>query len=87
MARKKRNSYYSMSKNNFLDLKTGPYERLDNTAWYLKKNTDGKIGYFLNMSSKYQQMPNSCFEATALKTPNLNIPAVQAQIKNFMEKN
>ena len=83
--RKKRESYCSMSKNTFLNKDTGPYLRLDSTAWYLKKNKKGKIGYFLNMNTKYQQMPNSCFEATAAKIPDLNIPSVQAQIKTFME--
>ena len=87
MNRKKRESYLSMSKDTFLNEATGPYLRLDSTAWYLKKFKNKKVGFFLNMSSKYQQMPNSCFEATAAKIPDLNIPIVQEQIKNFMEKN
>ena len=56
--RKKRESYISYDQETFLNTKTGPYTRLDNTAWYLKKkNTnDGKVGYFLNLHTKYQQM-------------------------------
>ena len=33
----KRESYCSMSKEQFLDPATGPFKRLDNTAWYIKK--------------------------------------------------
>jgi len=37
MSRKKRESYISYDKEAFLNKETGPYTRLDNTAWYLKK--------------------------------------------------
>ena len=75
--RKKRESYISYD------------QRLDNTAWYLKKkNTnDGEVGYFLNLHTKFQQMPDACFAATAERTPELNIPAIKDQIKEFMEVN
>ena len=53
-----------MSKEQFLDPSTGPFKRLDDTAWYIK-NRDGKPCYFLNMHTKYQQMPDACFKATA----------------------
>ena len=54
MSRKKRESYISYDKEAFLNKDTGPFTRLDNTAWYLKKkNTnDGEIGYFLNLHTK-----------------------------------
>ena len=50
--RKKRETYLSMSKDTFLNEATGPYLRLDSTAWYLKKFKNKKVGFFLNMSSK-----------------------------------
>ena len=82
--RKKRESYVSLNKEAFLDKATGPVQRLDNTAWYLKKR-DGKVGYYLNMHTKYQQMPDACFAATAERTPELNVPAIKLQISKFME--
>ena len=82
--RKKRESYASLNKEVFLDKATGPVQRLDNTAWYLKKR-DGKVGYYLNMHTKYQQMPDACFAATAERTPALNVPAIKLQISKFME--
>tara|TARA_B100000902_G_C27240997_1_gene879972 strand:+ start:1222 stop:1503 length:282 start_codon:yes stop_codon:yes gene_type:complete len=89
MSRKKRESYISYNKETFLNTKTGAFQRLDNTAWYLKKKktNDGEVGYFLNLHTKFQQMPNACFAATAEKTPELNVPAIKDQIKKFMEIN
>ena len=40
--RKKRESYVCIDKQTFLNKETGAYQRLDNTAWYLK-NRDGKV--------------------------------------------
>ena len=56
--RKKRESYISYDKEAFLDQKTGAVQRLDNTAWYLKKKitNDGEVGFFLNMHTKFQQI-------------------------------
>ena len=82
--RKNRESYCSFEPQQFLDPTTGLYQRLDNTAWYLKKR-NGKVGYFLNMHTKFQQMPDACFKATAERTAELNVPAIQSQIKDFME--
>jgi hypothetical protein len=82
--RKKRESYVCIDKQAFLNRETGAYQRLDNTAWYLKKR-DGKVGYFINMHTKYQQMPDACFAATAERTPELNVPAVKLQIQKFLE--
>ena len=82
--RKKRESYVCIDKQAFLNRETGAYQRLDNTAWYLK-NRDGKVGYFINMHTKYQQMPDACFAATAERTPELNVPAVKLQIQKFLE--
>ena len=82
--RKKRESYCSLEPQKFFDPTTGLYQRLDNTAWYIKRR-DGKVGYFLNMHTKFQQMPDACFKATAEKTAELNVPAIQSQIKEFME--
>ena len=48
-------------------------------------NNDGEVGFFLNMHTKFQQMPNTCFAATAERTPELNVPAIKTQIKEFME--
>ena len=44
--RKKRESYCSMSKEQFLNPETGAFKRLDNTAWYIKKRVE-KPSYFL----------------------------------------
>ena len=82
--RKKRESYCSLEPQKFFDPTTGLYQRLDNTAWYIKRR-DGKVGYFLNMHTKLQQMPDACFKATAEKTAELNVPAIQSQIKKFKE--
>ena len=82
--RKKRESYCSFEPQKFFDPTTGIYQRLDNTAWYMKKR-DGKVGYFLHMHTKFQQMPDACFKATAERTAELNVPAIQTQIKEFME--
>ena len=82
--RKNREGYCSLEPQKFFDPTTGIYQRLDNTAWYLK-NRNGKVGYFLNMHTKFQQMPDACFKATAERTAELNVPAIQSQIKDFME--
>ena len=82
--RKKRESYVCIDKQAFLNRETGAYQRLDNTAWYLKKR-DGKVGYFINMHTKYQQMPEASFAATPERTPELNVPAVKLQIQKFLE--
>jgi len=85
--RKKRECYISYDKEAFLNEKTGPVQRLDNTAWYLKKKmtNNGEVGYFLNMHTKFQEMPNACFAATAERTPELNVPEIKTQIAKFME--
>ena len=82
--RKKRQSYCSMSKQQFLDDATGQFKRLDNTAWYIKKRDD-KPCYFLNMNTKFQQMPDACFQATAEASPEINVELIQQDIAKFME--
>ncbi len=83
--RKKRESYCSMSKEQFLDQATGPFKRLDNTAWYIKKRVD-KPSYFLNMHTKFQEMPPACFKATTERTPGINVEVIQKDIAKFMEE-
>ena len=82
--RKKRESYCSMSKEQFLDPSTGQFKRLDNTAWYIK-DRDGKPCYFLNMHTKYQQMPDACFKATAERSPDIDVNIINKDIAKFME--
>ena len=82
--RKKRESYCSMSKEQFLDPSTGPFKRLDDTAWYIK-DRDGKPCYFLNMHTKYQQMPDACFKATAERSPDIDVNVINKDIAKFME--
>ena len=82
--RKKRESYCSMSKEQFLDRATGPFKRLDNTAWYIKKRGE-KPSYFLNMHTKFQEMPPACFKATTEGTPGINVEVIQKDIAKFME--
>ena len=84
MSRKKRESYCSMSSDAFLDPATGPFKRLDNTAWYIKKR-DNKNCYFLNMHTKFQQMPDACFKATTEGSHEINVEVIQNDIKQFME--
>ena len=84
MVRKKRESYCSMSKEQFLDPNTGAYKRLDNTSWYIK-NKKGSIGYFLNMHTKFQQMPDACFKATAERSPDIEVNVINRDIAKFME--
>jgi len=70
MSRKPRESYVSMSKTTFLNDKTGPFKRLDNSSWWIKKKKDGSVGYFVDMHTKFQQLPNACFKATCEKFKN-----------------
>jgi hypothetical protein len=81
---KKRRSYCSMSKEQFLNPATGAFKRLDNTAWYIKKRDD-KPCYFLNMNTKFQQMPDACFEATAAASPAIDVEVIKKDIAKFME--
>jgi len=37
------------------------------------------------MHTKFQEMPNACFAATAERTPELNMPEIKTQIAKFME--
>ena len=84
MSRKKRVSYCSMTKEQFLDTNTGPFKRLDNTAWYIKQK-DNKPCYFLNMQTKFQQMPDACFKATAERSPDIDVNVINRDIAKFME--
>ena len=81
----KRESYCSMTKESFLDPETGPYKRLDNTAWYIK-NKQGSIQYYLNMHTKFQQMPTACFKATTEGSPGIDVGIIQKDIAKFMEE-
>ena len=85
MSRKKRESYCSMTKEQFLNPETGNFRRLDNTAWYIKKRND-KPCYFLNMHTKFQQMPDACFKATAERSPEINVEVIEQEIKQFLEE-
>ena len=73
-----------MTKQQFLDPTTGLYKQLDNTAWYIKKKDD-KPCYFLNMDTKFRQMPDACFKATTEGTREINVEIIQKEIKQFME--
>ena len=84
--RKKRESFCSMSTASFLNPATGPFKRLDNTAWYLKI-TKQKPCYFLNMKTKFQQMPEACFETTAKNRPEINFEDIKKEINEFVEAN
>ena len=72
-----------MTSDAFLDTKTGPFKRLDNTAWYIKKR-DNKNCYFLNMHTKFQQMPDACFKATIEGTPEINVEVIKQDIKHLV---
>ena len=67
----------------FLDPETGPFKRLDNTAWYIK-NKKGSIQYYLNMHTKFQQMPTACFKATTEGSWKLMLGHTK-DIAKFME--
>ena len=84
MSRKKRESYCSMVSDSFLDPKTGPFKRLDNTAWYIKKR-DNRNCYFLNMHTKFQQLPDACFKATCESSKMLDVELIKSDVKQFME--
>ena len=83
---RKRRSFCSMSKKQFLDPATGPFRRLDNTAWYIKKR-DNKNCFFLNLQSKFQQMPDACFKATTEGSPDIDVQIINQDIAKFMEAN
>ena len=83
---RKRNSFCSMTKEQFLNPATGPFRRLDNTAWYIKKR-DNKNCFFLNMQSKFQQMPDACFKATTEGSPDIDVEVINQDFAKFMEAN
>ena len=85
MSRKVRESYCSMSKTTFLNDKTGPYKRLDNSSWWIKKKKDGSVGYFVDMHTKFQQLPNACFQATCESSKILDVELIKSDVKQFME--
>ena len=85
MSRRKREAYSSLSPKLFLDPTTGQFRQLDNSPWFIKKKPDGRIGYYLNMETKFQQMPDACFKITTEGSKTLNVAIIQADIKTFME--
>tara|TARA_B100001250_G_scaffold125452_1_gene106657 strand:- start:927 stop:1202 length:276 start_codon:yes stop_codon:yes gene_type:complete len=85
MSRKQRESYVSMSKTTFLNDKTGPFKRLDNSSWWIKKKKDGSVGYFVDMHTKFQQLPNACFQATCESSKVLDVELIKSDVKKFME--
>lgn len=85
MSRKRREAYSSLSPKLFLDPTTGQYKQLDTSPWFIKKKPDGKIAYYLNMQTKFQQMPDACFKATTEGSKTLNMAIIKADIKTFME--
>ena len=85
MSRKERESYCSMSKSTFLNEKTGPYKRLDNSSWWIKKKTDGTVGYYVDMHTKFQQLPDACFKATCESSKMLDVNLIKSDVKQFME--
>jgi hypothetical protein len=86
MSRKNRESYCSMSNQQFLDPATGNFKRLDSTAWYIK-DRNKKPCFFINMHTKFQQMPKACFELTTERTPGVDVAAIKKDVAEFMEKN
>ena len=85
MSRKSRESYVSMSKTTFLNDKTGPFKRLDNSSWWIKKKKDGSVGYFVDMHTKFQQLPNACFKATCESSKILDVELIKSDVRKFME--
>ena len=85
MSRKPRESYVSMSKTTFLNDKTGPFKRLDNRSWWIKKKKDGSVGYFVDMHTKFQQLPNACFKATCESSKVLDVELIKSDVRKFME--
>ena len=76
-----------MSSVAFLDPETGPFKRIDNSAWFIKKlkKKNNEFYFFLDMKSKFQQMPTACFELTAERTPELNREDIKKEIQKFKE--
>ena len=85
MSRKRREAYSSLAPKIFLDTSTGQFKQLDNSPWFIKKKPDGKIGYYLNMQTKFQQMPDACFQATTEGSKMLDVATIKAEINQFME--
>ena len=85
MSRKPRESYCSMSKDTFLNNKTGPYQRLDNSSWWIKEKPDGSVGYYVDMHTKFQQLPDACFKATCESSKMLDVNLIKSDVKQFME--
>ena len=81
-----RKSYSSMMTSAFLDRKTGEFNQLNQSPWFLKMK-NGTPGYFLKMDDKFQQMPEDCFQATAARTSTYDLSDVEAQIENFFSDN
>ena len=82
---RKREAYNSFSPRQFYDPTTGQYRQLDKSSWFIKKKPDGKIGYYLNMQTKFQQMPDACFQATTEGSKMLDVATIKAEINQFME--
>jgi len=55
-----RQAYKAIMANTFLNEKTGAFEQINESPWFLKVRR-GKPGYFLKMTDKFQQMPETCF--------------------------
>ena len=85
MSRRRREAYSSLAPKIFLDTSTGQFKQLDNSPWFIKKKPDGRVGYYLNMTTKFQQMPDACFKATTEGSKTLNVEIIQSDIKTFME--
>ena len=82
---RKRDAYNSLAPNQFLNEKTGAFKQLNNSPWFIKRKPDGKVGYYLNMESKFQQMPDACFKATTEGSKTLDVNVIRADVKKFME--
>tara|TARA_Y100000004_G_scaffold196888_1_gene268568 strand:+ start:200 stop:499 length:300 start_codon:yes stop_codon:yes gene_type:complete len=83
--RRVRNSLHTINRVNFFNPETGVYTKISSTAWYLKIRNQQPC-FYLDLNTKFQQMPKACFEAT-LQRSDVNPIAVQTEINKFMEDN
>jgi len=81
-----RQAYKAIMANTFLNEKTGAFEQINESPWFFKVRR-GKPGYFLKMTDKFQQMPETCFRATVARSQSYNLKGVEIQIENFCKKN
>jgi len=81
-----RRSYNSLHTKDFCNPKTGPWQKLNDSNWYIKKYK-GQLQFYIGFSSFYQAMPEKCFYTTIENSRELNKEQMLQQLQQFKEAN